>query len=69
MGIGASEARLAKRIAKSSPFRGGSIPIPRCLLEFTHGMFKQDQRARADAVLATPPDRVEAMPDFGRYAE
>lgn len=65
----ASVARLAKRIAKSSPCRGGSIPIPRCPLQFTHGMFKAAQKARAEAVLAARPDRVEAMSDFGRYAK
>lgn len=35
----------------------------------THGFYKDAMRARADAVLASTPDRVEEAPDFGQFRD
>ena len=35
----------------------------------THGFYKDAMRARAEAVLAATPDRVEDAPDFGQFKD
>ena len=75
-GFKASEERLSRRIV------GGNWMEPEAVGELvadgilanttyivTHGFYKEAMRARAEAVLAATPDRVEEEPDFGQFRD
>lgn len=75
-GFAASEARLGRRIVGDNwmePREAGELVANGILADqtylVTHGFYKDAMRARADAVLAATPDRVEQAPDFGQFRE
>lgn len=75
-GFTASEEKLSRRIVGDDwmdPEEAGKLVADGILNNttyiVTHGMFKDAMRARANAVLDATPDRIEAMPDFGRYRD
>jgi NAD(P)-dependent dehydrogenase (short-subunit alcohol dehydrogenase family) len=75
-GFAASEARLGRRIVGDNwmePRDAGELVADGILADqtylVTHGFYKDAMRARADAVLAATPDRVEQAPDFGQFRE
>ena len=75
-GYKASEERLSRRIVGDNwmePDDVGELVANGILADttyiVTHGFYKQAMRARADAVLAATPDRVEEAPDFGQFKD
>ncbi|WP_284124315.1 SDR family NAD(P)-dependent oxidoreductase [Parerythrobacter aestuarii] len=75
-GYDASEERLSRRIVGDDwmqPEEVGKLVCDGILANetylVTHGVFKDAQRARAKAVLDATPDRIEPLPDFGRYRD
>ena len=75
-GYGDSEAKLGRRIVGDNwmePEDVGTMVAEAILADrtyiITHGFFKDGMRARAEAVLAATPDRVEEAPDFGQYRD
>lgn len=73
-GFKASEERLSRRIVGDNwmePEAVGEIVADGILADttyiVTHGFYKDAMRARAEAVLAATPDRVEEAPDFGQF--
>ena len=75
-GFKASEERLSRRIVGDNwmePEAVGEIVADGILADttyiVTHGFYKDAMRARAEAVLAATPDRVEAAPDFGQFRD
>ena len=75
-GFKASEERLSRRIVGDNwmePEAVGELVADGILADttyiVTHGFYKDAMRARAEAVLAATPDRVEAAPDFGQFRD
>lgn len=75
-GFRESEARLSRRIVGENwmePEEVGELVANGILADttyiVTHGFYKDAMRARAEAVLAATPDRVEEAPDFGQFRE
>ncbi|MPT49204.1 MAG: SDR family NAD(P)-dependent oxidoreductase [Sphingobium sp.] len=71
-----SEAKLSRRIVGDDwmdAVDAGALVadgiIANTTYIVTHGMFKEAMRMRSNAVLDATPDRIEAMPDFGRYRD
>ncbi|MEO0062344.1 MAG: Sorbitol dehydrogenase [Pseudomonadota bacterium] len=71
-----SEKKLSRRIVGDNwmePEEVGNLVCDGILANttyiVTHGFYKEAMRARAEAVLAATPDRVEEAPDFGRFAD
>ncbi len=75
-GFKASEAQLGRRIVGDNwmePEEVGELVADGILANktylVTHGFYKDAMRARAEAVLAATPDRVEEAPDFGQFRD
>ena len=75
-GFKASEERLSRRIVGDNwmePEDVGELVADGILADstyiVTHGFYKDAMRARAEAVLAATPDRVEDAPDFGQFKD
>ena len=75
-GYAASEERLSRRVLGDNwmePEQAGELVADGILANttyiVTHGMFKDDQRARAQAVLDATPDTREERPNFGNYRD
>lgn len=75
-GFKAQEARLHRRIVGENwmePDAVGELVAEGILANqtyiVTHGFYKEAMRARAEAVLAAVPDRVEEAPDFGQFRD
>lgn len=75
-GYQASEEKLSRRIVGEDwmqPEEVGELVAEGILANrtylVTHGIYKEAMRARAEALLAAVPDRVEPMPDFNRFRE
>jgi len=75
-GFRASEERLSRRIVGDNwmePEDVGALVADGILADqtyiVTHGFYKQGMRARAEAVLAATPDRIEEAPDFGQFRD
>jgi NAD(P)-dependent dehydrogenase (short-subunit alcohol dehydrogenase family) len=75
-GFKSSEERLSRRIVGDNwmePEAVGALVAEGILANqtyiVTHGFYKQAMRARAEAVLAATPDRVEEAPDFGQFRD
>lgn len=75
-GFKASEERLSRRIVGENwmePEAVGELVADGILTDttyiVTHGFYKEAMRARAEAVLAATPDRVEEAPDFGQFRD
>lgn len=75
-GFKASEAQLGRRIVGDNwmePEEVGELVADGILADktylVTHGFYKDAMRARAEAVLAATPDRVEEAPDFGQFRD
>ena len=75
-GFKASEERLSRRIVGENwmePEAVGELVADGILADttyiVTHGFYKEAMRARAEAVLAATPDRVEEAPDFGQFRD
>jgi NAD(P)-dependent dehydrogenase (short-subunit alcohol dehydrogenase family) len=75
-GFKASEAKLSRRIVGDNwmePEDVGRLVADGILNDttyvVTHGFYKDGMRARAEAVLAATPDRVEDAPDFGQFRD
>ncbi len=71
-----SEAKLSRRIVGANwmePEEAGELVAEGILRNqtyvVTHGFYKDAMRARAEAVLAATPDRVEEAPDFGQFRD
>ena len=71
-----SEAKLGRRIVGDNwmePEEAGRLVAEGILADqtyiVTHGFYKDAMRARAEAVLAATPDRVEEAPDFGQFSD
>lgn len=71
-----SEERLSRRIVGENwmePEEVGELVAEGILADttyiVTHGFYKDAMRARAEAVLAATPDRVEQAPDFGQFRD
>ncbi len=75
-GYKGSEERLSRRIVGDNwmePEDVGELVADGILADttyiVTHGFYKDGMRARAEAVLAATPDRVEDAPDFGQFRD
>jgi NAD(P)-dependent dehydrogenase (short-subunit alcohol dehydrogenase family) len=75
-GFKASEGKLARRIVGGNwmePTEVGNLVADGILSNatylVTHGFFKGAMRARAEAVLAATPDRVETFDSFSNYRD
>ena len=75
-GFKASEEKLSRRIVGENWMEAedaGRLVADGILANqtyiVTHGFYKDAMRARAEAVLAATPDRVEEAPDFGQFRE
>jgi len=75
-GFKASEERLSRRIVGENwmePEDVGVLVADGILADqtyiVTHGFYKDAMRARAEAVLAATPDRVEEAPEFGKFRD
>lgn len=75
-GFKASEEKLSRRIVGDDwmdPVVVGDLVADAILADttyvVTHGMYKDGMRARADAVLAATPDRIEELADFNRFRD
>ena len=75
-GFKASEEKLSRRIVGENWMEAedaGRLVADGILANqtyiVTHGFYKAAMRARAEAVLAATPDRVEEAPDFGQFRE
>ena len=75
-GFKASEEKLSRRIVGENWLEAedaGRLVADGILANqtyiVTHGFYKDAMRARAEAVLAATPDRVEEAPDFGQFRE
>lgn len=75
-GFKASEERLSRRIVGDNwmePEAVGELVadgiLDNATYIVTHGFYKEAMRARAEAVLAATPDRVEEEPDFGQFRD
>ncbi len=75
-GYKASEEKLSRRIVGGNwmePVEVGNLVADGILANttylVTHGFFKEAMRARADAVLAATPDRIETFDSFSNYRE
>ncbi len=71
-----SEERLSRRIVGDDwmdPIEVGNLVADGILNNetylITHGVFRPGMEARSEAVLAATPNRVEVLPDFGRYRD
>jgi NAD(P)-dependent dehydrogenase (short-subunit alcohol dehydrogenase family) len=75
-GYTASEEKLSRRIVGGNwmePVEVGNLVADGILANstylVTHGFFKDAMRARAEAVLAATPDRIETFDSFNNYRE
>ena len=75
-GFKASEEKLSRRIVGENWMEAedaGRLVADGILANqtyiVTHGFYKDAMRARAEAVLAATPDRVEEAPDFGQFSD
>ena len=75
-GFKTSEERLSRRIVGDNwmePEAVGELVADGILADttyiVTHGFYKEAMRARAEAVLAATPDRIEEEPDFGQFRD
>ena len=75
-GFKTSEERLSRRIVGDNwmePEAVGELVadgiLDNATYIVTHGFYKEAMRARAEAVLAATPDRVEEEPDFGQFRD
>jgi len=75
-GFKASEKKLSRRIVGDNwmePEEAGALVADGILANttyiVTHGYYKDAMRARAEAVLAATPDKVEEAPDFGQFRD
>ena len=75
-GFKASEEKLSRRIVGENWMEAedaGRLVADGILANqtyiVTHGFYKDAMRARAEAVLAATPDRVEEAPDFGQFRD
>ena len=75
-GFKASEEKLSRRIVGENWMEAedaGRLVADGILANetyiVTHGFYNDAMRARAEAVLAATPDRVEEAPDFGQFRE
>ena len=75
-GFKASEEKLSRRIVGENWMEAedaGRLVADGILANetyiVTHGFYKDAMRARAEAVLAATPDRVEEAPDIGQFRE